>query len=157
MRLLKCILLITCGVLCLLGCEKDETPNIDAITNVVIIDPYEDSYDNEGQLQLPYDTVCYYFNPDNKMKKVLFDYGISDGKAYLDRKVEVEGVYYVEANHLFMNTMNEGQLQVQFGKDTNEWEVLKFTSDTLIVNRYFNPQYALENLLHNEITSKQVT
>ena len=92
-------------VVVLLACEDEEVLNISRITDYVIMDPFEDSYDENGQLQVSYDTVYYYFHADNKMSKVLLDYSFIDNQAHLEQRVEVVGEYYAESNHLFMNTL----------------------------------------------------
>ncbi|GAO29935.1 hypothetical protein [Geofilum rubicundum] len=122
----------------LLSCEKEDH-QIDArlLKNYVIMDPYEDavSFDDVAQ-----DTVYYFFKENDKMTKVRLNYSLVDDAIILESRDTVECLYYTESNHVFMTVDwdNETMPVPGFGKDFNEWAIVKLNSDTLVVDWFQN-------------------
>jgi hypothetical protein len=133
----KYFLLIS--ILTFVACEKDKgSIDVSIISNFIIMDPHERSADGNDVVQ---DTVYYYFKENNEMTKIRFNYSLINDKVSLESKDTVECVYYAESNHLYMTTDWEKEndyLVPSFGRNENEWVVLKLDSDTLIVDRYLN-------------------
>lgn len=132
----KIILLLS--ILTFIACEKEkEAIDISMIKNYVIMDPYEGI--DHVNIDLP-DTVYYYFKENNKMTKIRFNYSLINDTIALESKDTLECIYYADSNHLFMTVDwdKQDRLDPIFGRDNNEWVVLKLNSDTLIVDLYQN-------------------
>ncbi len=124
-------------LLTLLSCNKDDTIALDGLTSCIIIDPYEVSFDNNGQLIQPFiDTVFYQFSEDGLLVKTLHDYSISDGEIILEQLLTAEREYLIDKSRIFIFPPSEISLTTSFGKDERQWEVLKFNKDTMIVDLY---------------------
>jgi hypothetical protein len=137
-RLNNYIIKIALGGLLLftiIGCEKDETIDASQIINYVVMDPFEGSIEFGDAIQ---DTVYYYFNDNNKMLKIRYDYALIQGDVKLDKIDSVNCIYYVSENHLSMTIETTDFYVPYFGKDFNEWKILELNSDTLIIDQYFN-------------------
>ncbi len=124
-------------LLALLSCNKDDTISLDSLTTCTIIDPYEVSFDDNGQLKQPFiDTVFYQFREDGTLVKTLHDYSVSDGKFILEQSLTAEREYLINKSRIFIFPPLEINLTTSFGKDERQWEVLKFNKDTMIVDLY---------------------
>lgn len=131
-------LILTLSILTFVACEKNkESIDISIIKNYIIMDPFEESVIIGDLIQ---DTVFYHFKDEGKMTKIRLNYSLIDNKIALESKDTVECIYYIDSNHLFMTTDWESidYLVPMFGKDNNEWVVLKLNSDTLIIDHYQN-------------------
>jgi len=121
-----------------LSCEKEDNA-IDArlLKNYIIMDPFEDA----GSLNdVAQDTVYYFFKENDKMTKICLNYSMVDEEIILESRDTVECLYYTESNHVFMTVdwENETMLVPGFGKDNNEWAIVKLSSDTLVVDWFQN-------------------
>ena len=111
----------------MIACDKNqnETLDISNITDYIIMDPFDQTISPNDTIP---DTVYYNFKENGKMIKTL------------NGNYSVDCVYLIrKSNHLFMTIDWEiPKVVVMFGKESNEWEVLKLNSDTMIVDRYYN-------------------
>ena len=132
-KLLALLVLVT-----FLSCGKEENV-IDAslLRNYVIMDPFEKAHSWNSDAQ---DSVYYLFKDNGKMTKIRLNYSLVDEEIILESRDTVECLYYTEANHVFMTVDwdNVTMLIPNFGKDDNEWVILKMSSDTLVVDWFQN-------------------